>query len=1512
MAISKSLGNKVIVYYLTQSVIFYCISSLHSGVVTSVSFVILCFRHAEETVIFSTTVKSKYKSKFYNQNKINKVFPKIIFTLVSKVDEDKVLLKSLRQKDNRLDKSEVSSMALPKNNLPNRSEANINISQIYSNMLVEANIKHNWVDVKSMSVEELSDFGQGGGLNTLSLGTLSQNKMNKTYLSSITCNLRRGSNGASVYNDSDQGGHSGGGNVEDGEEVISTDNSTSIVLNVDVGDIDDIENYRTFGHLGKIVSNSSGSHLCYRCCIKRGGNRIYVRSNRVICISSAVQMVVCFAVDVKQGLTMLSLVLNFWLSLWLFLRSRIVYIVSITTSCKFGCVPTESNKSLTQCVLMKILWKVGSEKARLMCIIQMIGVCTSMAQYKMLVIVSRYMYITEIKVKVTSRKTTVAKSQTLGPLPIGILPKLRTASKKNDQLTFLYFSFTCSDTTSSATPDTSTNTESGPTTRRSSSCRGKLPTPKSTTRKCKLDQHSERNEKINRRPITPSKFNMNSLLNKSVIKFHDLLYFPDKNDANKGSVLYAPPALPAEHFVFLSKIENKGGTISSIRFYLKSLISEFKNILQHWPKLLSLRHPRMIKKLRLIYDIEPNPGPQLNMHNRRVIVISLNCRGLGSMDKTRLLLNKLYAMPTSQTLIVMLQETMITNPRYLELAWRGKFVQTNGTGNSQGFITLLHSDSEISEVKHYDSRAHLFTLTTSAGDTMKVCNVYAPNGFDANKNDFFHKVFQDLDSWDGSVVIGGDFNVTLAANERHNRGVTAAELRTADIVKDYTRNLNLYDGWEGRTGYTWRRGKSMSRLDRIYYRMPHYIVKSFKTNWTLTTSDHAGLILVLENQQRTFCRNEHIKLDNGVVQNKLTLCELADYVTEQLQTTNGMNPHVKLEFAKMTVRTKALEIMSRNKRKENEQLKELDAAIKENMRLLTVYTDTQSHIVLTNELESLNIEKNNILNKQGEALAHRAKTKWYNEGERSNKYFLNLLKRHSESSEMKALVVDDTEVSDPEEVREAVTQFYQELYNKDEGALRCDEHFLDTMFEVDDGTNEGVGAPVTLNELWSTLKPTKATTPGPDGLSNVYLKKLWDILGPLILEAWNFSLQTGVLPPSHRTSLLRLIPKAGKDRKHLKNWRPITLSNCDHKLITRLYNNRLLTAISDEISVTQTAYIKGRSISDNLRLLNAVTKLTDFEENINATIIALDAQKAFDSVSHKYITQVLSRVGLTRLVPIFQLLYKDLENDIIINGRIGKGYKICNGVKQGDALSCSLFILAIEPLIRNITNNVSIRAVQSERLNFVWPKLVAYADDITVLTCNERDAVNAIFTEYSRLTNASGLMLNADKTEKFDLHSRNVVGPERQVTVCYGGQNHELESQDSIKLNGIIFMKQTAAMRQANYEITLNKMINHFKEWGRRSLSLLGKIQIIKTFGISQYLYALAVIDLEVEHGKAINKEIHKFLWNKGYSQQTNAAPHRIKSEIMYTEVAKGGFGMIKLEQVIASSSSEETCIPFN
>jgi hypothetical protein len=241
---------------------------------------------------------------------------------------------------------------------------------------------------------------------------------------------------------------------------------------------------------------------------------------------------------------------------------------------------------------------------------------------------------------------------------------------------------------------------------------------------------------------------------------------------------------------------------------------------------------------------------------------------------------------------------------------------------------------------------------------------------------------------------------------------------------------------------------------------------------------------------------------------------------------------------------------------------------------------------------------------------------------------------------------------------------------------------------------------------------------------------------------------------------------------------------------------------------------------------------------------------------------------------------------------------VTNGVKQGDALSCTLFILGIEPLIRNIQNNNQIVPIKSRTLQYEWPKVFGYADDITCVVLNNDTSKQQIFTEYERFTKFAGLKLNADKTEIYCFDGNNRV-QHGLTNITYLGENVTIIPKESIKVNGIELCQNLRTLRRLNAEKLLAKMDRHFKQWAKRHLSLLGKVQIYKTFGLSQFLYHLSVFEPDTQIWKEISVRINKFMWNRNY--QGNQAPHRIKKEVFHNDISKGGFGMIDIKEVVAA-----------
>ena len=170
-----------------------------------------------------------------------------------------------------------------------------------------------------------------------------------------------------------------------------------------------------------------------------------------------------------------------------------------------------------------------------------------------------------------------------------------------------------------------------------------------------------------------------------------------------------------------------------------------------------------------------------------------------------------------------------------------------------------------------------------------------------------------------------------------------------------------------------------------------------------------------------------------------------------------------------------------------------------------------------------------------------------------------------------------------------------------------------------------------------------------------------------------------------KLSLISLIFKQG-DPMSLKNYRPISLLNNDMKILTKVLSKRLEKIMPQIISDTQFA-CPGRKISSATHMLRDIYDYAN-ERNQESYIISIDFIKAYDSVDREFLTRVLTKFGFQgKFFNILKNLFNGTRAKIIINGFITKTVKLKRGIKQGDALSLYLFLIALEPLMRAIKAN---------------------------------------------------------------------------------------------------------------------------------------------------------------------------------------------------------------------------------
>ena len=86
----------------------------------------------------------------------------------------------------------------------------------------------------------------------------------------------------------------------------------------------------------------------------------------------------------------------------------------------------------------------------------------------------------------------------------------------------------------------------------------------------------------------------------------------------------------------------------------------------------------------------------------------------------------------------------------------------------------------------------------------------------------------------------------------------------------------------------------------------------------------------------------------------------------------------------------------------------------------------------------------------------------------------------------------------------------------------------------------------------------------------------------------------------------------------MKNWRPITILNISYKIIAKLLANRITKVLDSIILMTQTRFIKGRFILENL-VTSWETMHWAKADNQNLAMILLDFEKAYDKIEWHFV-----------------------------------------------------------------------------------------------------------------------------------------------------------------------------------------------------------------------------------------------------------------------------------------------------
>ena len=491
-------------------------------------------------------------------------------------------------------------------------------------------------------------------------------------------------------------------------------------------------------------------------------------------------------------------------------------------------------------------------------------------------------------------------------------------------------------------------------------------------------------------------------------------------------------------------------------------------------------------------------------------------------------------------------------------------------------------------------------------------------------------------------------------------------------------------------------------------------------------------------------------------------------------------------------------------------------------------------------------------------------------------YFFSLEKRNGQGKVIHALLSDTgQELTEPGQIRARAVSFYQKLYSaeyQEEPALL--EGFCGALPRVSTETNSQLDAPLQMQELRAALQGMQGgRAPGIDGLTAEFYRAYWDIIAEDVSEVFNECLASGSMPMSCRRAVLTLLPKKG-NLQDIKNWRPVSLLCVDYKLLSKALASRLGMAMEQVIHRDQTYCVPGRSMVDNVHLIRDVLDVSS-SLGVDAGLISLDQEKAFDRVEHGFLWKVMESFGFSAgFIAKIKVLYRDVESVLKINGSLSAPFRVCRGVRQGCALSGMLYALSLEPLLHRVRASTQGLFYPGFNRRLI---LSAYADDIIffIKSQNEVDILANIVEDFS---SASAARVNWGKSEAL------AVGEWR------GGlpvlpRNLEWK-RGGLKYLGV-FLGADHIVKK-NWETVIENVEGKLKKWKwlLPQMSLRGRVLVLNNLVASQLWHRLTCVDPPSGLLAEIQRRMVDFLWG---------GLHWVPQGVMFLAREEGGQGLVHL-----------------
>lgn len=608
------------------------------------------------------------------------------------------------------------------------------------------------------------------------------------------------------------------------------------------------------------------------------------------------------------------------------------------------------------------------------------------------------------------------------------------------------------------------------------------------------------------------------------------------------------------------------------------------------------------------------------------------------------------------------------------------------------------------------------------------------------------------------ILVMGDFNAQVGCKENQRAVAGQYSLHdynngNGDYLADFASRNNLYirsTSFQHKRIHmgTWKiPGKNeANQIDHVLISKRHYssIIDVKACRGPNCDSDHYLIKTLVREKLATLQslkRNKQTKWDTCKLKtDENVLSSYQEDIREKLEKNPGITVEEKWEYTKQVLIDVAKETVGEKRNERN------DEWFDEECNNIIQQKNHARRVMLTRNTRR-NSKRYKELRKQAKKIMKKKKkdsmTNMIKEIEDLNeagevRKFYAAVKRIKKDfqprtagcrNETGAIVISEREVM------EKWANHFKILLNKEQ-----QEHIvLETIHEIDAENNQNAEQDdiPTINEVGEAIKKMRNNrSPGEDDIVAELIKyggdALRKTLHEIIKEIWKYER----MPESWNMGIICPIHKKG-DKADCGNYRGITLLNTAYKILTTVINNRIKDSITDKIGEYQCGFRPARGTTDQLFVLRQITEKC-YEYDIDLNILFVDFKQAFDSVKRGKLKEAMEDLEIpSKLINLAMMTMLNSKAKVKIDNKISEAFEINTGVKQGDSLSGTLFIIALHKVIESIDQRGTIFNKSTQ--------ICAYADDVAIIARTKQRLVE-LYKEIEERGKEMGLIVNEAKT----------------------------------------------------------------------------------------------------------------------------------------------------------------------